>query len=87
MVDTDWEKKLEYEPRSTVLKNSLGNLLLILKNDPKLQGIRYNRLANQIYGDDALPWERPYQPWRDADMAQLVAYVDKTYGTIFFPQL
>ena len=81
MEDTDWEKKLEYEPRSTVLKNSLGNLLLILKNDPKLQGIRYNRLANQIYGDDALPWERPYQPWRDADMAQLVAYVDKTYGT------
>jgi putative DNA primase/helicase len=81
VVDTDWEKKLEYEPRSTVLKNSLGNLLLILKNDPKLQGIRYNRLANQIYGDDALPWERPYQPWRDADMAQLVAYVDKTYGS------
>lgn len=79
--DTDWEKNLEYEPRSTVLKNSLGNLLLILKNDPKLQGIRYNRLANQIYGDDALPWERPYQAWRDADMAQLVAYVDKTYGT------
>ena len=79
--DTDWEKNLDYEPRSTVLKNSLGNLLLILKNDPKLQGIRYNRLANQIYGDDALPWERPYQAWRDADMAQLVAYVDKTYGT------
>lgn len=79
--NTDWEKNLEYEPRSTVLKNSLGNLLLILKNDPKLQGIRYNRLANQIYGDDALPWERPYQSWRDADMAQLVAYVDKTYGT------
>jgi len=79
--DADWEKKLEYEPRSTILKNSLGNLLLILKNDPKLQGIRYNRLANQIYGDDALPWERPYQAWRDADMAQLVAYVDKTYGT------
>jgi predicted P-loop ATPase len=79
--DTDWEKNLEYEPRSTVIKNSLGNLLLILKNDPKLQGIRYNRLANQIYGDDALPWERPYQTWRDADMAQLVAYVDKTYGT------
>ena len=71
--NTDWEKNLEYEPRSTVLKNSLGNLLLILKNDPKLQGIRYNRLANQIYGDDALPWERPYQSWRDADMAQLVA--------------
>lgn len=80
-ADADWEKKLEYEPRSTVLKNTLGNLLLIMKNDPKLQGIRYNRLANQIYGEDTLPWERPHQSWRDADTAQLVAYVDKTYGT------
>ena len=79
-ADTDWEKKLEYEPRSTVLKNSLGNLLLIMKNDPKLQGIRYNRLANQIYGE-SLPWDRPNLPWRDADTAQLVAYIDKRYGT------
>lgn len=80
-VNSDWEKNLEYEPRSTVLKNNLGNLLLILKNDSKLQGIRYNRLANQIYGDPGLPWSRPHQSWRDADTAQLVAYVDRTYGT------
>jgi predicted P-loop ATPase len=79
--NSDWEKELEYESRSTVLKNSLGNLLLILKNDKALQGIRYNRLSNQVYGDDALPWERPYQSWRDADTAQLVAYIDKVYGT------
>ncbi|MCL2463235.1 MAG: virulence-associated E family protein [Defluviitaleaceae bacterium] len=77
--DTDWEKRLEYEPRSTVLKNTLGNLLLILKNDKALKGIRYNKLANQIYGAD-LPWERPYPMWRDADTAQLVAYIDKAYG-------
>ncbi|MBW8381516.1 MAG: virulence-associated E family protein, partial [Youngiibacter sp.] len=80
-ASSDWEKNLEYEPRSTVLKNNLGNLLLILKNDSKLKGIRYNRLANQIYGDPGLPWPRPHQSWRDADTAQLVAYVDRTYGT------
>lgn len=79
--DTGWEKKLEYEPRSTVLKNSLGNLLLIMENDKKLKEIKYNRHANQIYGGDNLPWKRPYNAWRDADTAQLVAYVDKAYGT------
>lgn len=76
----DWEKNLEYEPRSTVLKNSLGNLLLILTNDKALRDIRYNRLANQIYGGGTLPWERPHATWRDADTAQLVAYIDKAYG-------
>ena len=77
--DDDWEKLLEYESRSTVLKNSLGNLLLILNNDEAISGIRYNQLANQIYGFN-LPWERQQEPWRDADNAQLVAYIDRNYG-------
>ena len=29
----DWQKELEYEKRSTVVKNTLRNLLLILNND------------------------------------------------------
>ena len=28
-----------------------------------------------------MPWERPHKPWRDADTAQLVAYIEKRYGT------
>ena len=75
----DWMSALDRE-KSGVLKNTLGNLLLILNNDETIAGIRYNKLANQIYGDN-LPWERPHPPWRDADTAQLVAYVDKRYGT------
>ncbi len=74
----NWAAALERE-KSGVLKNTLGNLLLILNRDEHLAGIRYNRLANQIYGEN-LPWERPHEPWRDADTAQLVAYIDKRYG-------
>jgi putative DNA primase/helicase len=77
--DENWAAALERE-KSGVLKNTLGNLLLILNRDEHLAGIRYNRLANQIYGEN-LPWERPHEPWRDADTAQLVAYIDKRYGT------
>jgi hypothetical protein len=78
--DDDWKKRLEYEARSTILKNKATNLILILMHDPVFEGIRFNLLANQIYGDN-LPWDRPYQAWRDADTAQLVAYIEKAYGT------
>lgn len=77
--DSDWMALLERE-KSGVLKNTLGNLLLILNNDETLSGIKYNRLTNQIYGEH-LPWERPHNSWRDADTAQLVANIDKRYGT------
>jgi len=77
-ADINWAAALERE-KSGALKNTLGNLLLILNHDENLKGIRYNRLANQIYGDN-LPWDRPHSPWRDADTAQLVAYIDKRYG-------
>lgn len=78
---SDWRKRLSYEKNSTVLKNSIKNLLLILNNDEAFQGIRFNQLSGQIYAT-GLPWERPQHPaWRDADTAQLVSYIDKVYGT------
>jgi len=77
--EADWKSMLQRE-KSGVLCNTLGNLLLILNNDEDFAGIRHNRLANQIYGEN-LPWDRPHPPWRDADTAQLVAYIDKRYGT------
>jgi predicted P-loop ATPase len=78
-TESDWKVELEREKNGT-LKNTLGNLLIILNNDENIIGIRYNCLANQIYGEN-LPWERPHAPWRDADTAQLVAYIDSHYGT------
>lgn len=77
--ESDWKAQLQRE-KSGILSNTLGNLLLILNNDDTLTGIRHNQLANQIYGEE-LPWERPHKPWRDADTAQLVAFIDKRYGT------
>jgi putative DNA primase/helicase len=74
----DWKSALERERNGTV-KNTLGNLLIILNHDEALSRIRYNCLANQIYGE-GLPWDRPHPSWRDADTAQLVAYIDKRYG-------
>lgn len=74
----DWTTEMTRNKKGEI-ENTLGNLLLILTCDKSLGGIRSNRLANQIYGE-GLPWKRSHPAWRDADMAQFVAYIDARYG-------
>jgi len=77
----DWRAGLEYEPRSTVLKNSLHNLRLILENDPKLKDIVFNQQLDGMEIKGSVPWKHPSKYWRDADDAQLISYVDSHYGS------
>lgn len=79
--EDSWEQQLEYEPRSTVLKNSLRNLTLIIKNDQNLKGIVFNQQLDGMEIRDQVPWQHPSKYWRDADDAQLISYVDAHYGT------
>ena len=78
---TDWEKSFEYEPRSTVLKNNLHNITLILQNDPNLKNIVFNQQLDGMEIKGKVPWQHPSKYWRDADDAQLISYVDSHYGT------
>lgn len=79
--EEEWLKKLEYESRSTVLKNTLKNLTLILENDPKLKGLVFNQQLDGMEIKGEMPWEHPSKYWRDADDAQLITYIDFHYGT------
>ena len=79
--DSNWMKKLQYEPRSTVLKNNLHNITLILQNDPLLQNIVFNQQLDGMEIKGTVPWQHPSKYWRDADDAQLISYVDSHYGT------
>ena len=76
----DWMNQLELDKFGNV-KNTLRNLTLILENDPNLKGIAFNQLLDgmEIKGD--VPWKHPSKFWRDADDAQLIAYIDSHYGT------
>lgn len=81
-ADSDaWRKQLQYEPRSTVLKNNLHNITLILQNDPMLKNIVFNQLLDGMEIKGTVPWKHPSKYWRDADDAQLISYVDSHYGT------
>lgn len=77
----DWKKQLEYQPKSMILKNTLRNILLILQNDPNLKSMRYNEFSDGMEIENA-PWKRPadFKYWREADDAQLTAYIDSNYG-------
>lgn len=66
------------------IKNTLMNLIMILKNDPRLKGIVFNQLSDgmEIRDDIAkVPWSHPSTFWRDADDSQLIAYIEQEYGS------
>lgn len=77
----DWKIRLRYQPRSSVLENSVYNLNLILNNDPDFANFAFNEMANRIQITGPLPWDRPEGNafWRDADTAQLKALIDVRY--------
>lgn len=79
--DGSWKKQLEYESRSTALKNSLHNITLIMENEPNLKGIVFNQLADGMEIKGEVPWKHPARFWRDADDAQLISFVDSHYGS------
>lgn len=78
-ADEEWRSALEYNRRGELI-NNLKNLLLILQNDEHLKALVFNELGDgmEIKGD--VPWKHPSKFWRDADDAQLISYIDLTYG-------
>lgn len=78
-LGVDWQTKLEYN-RQGILVNNLKNLLLILNNDENLKSIVFNQLSDGMEIKGHVPWEHPSKFWRDADDAQLISYIDLTYG-------
>lgn len=77
----DWRTLLRYQPRSSVLENSVWNEVLILNNDTDFTNFAYNELAKRIQVTGNVPWDRPPDNkfWRDADTAQMKALIDIRY--------
>lgn len=81
-TDEEWKAKL-LRNESGDIKTVITNAVLILQNDPALQGIRFNELSGAIEVSGKLPWSRPNKYWRDADDAQLYTWVVDKYGVQF----
>lgn len=79
--DDNWKLKLEIDKNGNI-KDSLSNIVLILRNDKKLASIAYNehRSGIDIRDPEDLPWEPIKAGWSDSDLASAKVYFDKVYG-------
>lgn len=75
--DDSWKSRLSKDKKG--LEPSLNNLLLIMRHDQGLKGIRFNQMADNLEIKGPVPWKSPSRFWRDADDAQLEAYLSMTY--------
>ena len=78
----NWYDLLEKNAQNTNLKNTINNILLILKNDPKLNGkFAFNTFINQIEVLGITPWDKNINRrlFSDNDNQGLYWYLEKYY--------
>ena len=74
----DWRTLLEYDKKGN-LKDTLDNLVLILRHDENLKSISFNQHRDGIAVREAVPWEQLKTGWGDADQATLLTYISAEY--------
>ena len=77
--DTNWQKALEMDKKGNI-KETLDNIVLIIRHDDKLQSIAFNKHRDGIDARDGLPWEQIKDGWKDSDNASLKVYLSRKYG-------
>lgn len=77
--EEDWQIGLELQ-RSGGVKDTLTNIILILRHDKNFSGVAYNQHSNSIDVRGKLPWEQVKPGWNDSDIAGAKAYIDSVYG-------
>lgn len=78
-VGSDWQTLLEITKGGEV-KDTLPNLVIIMRHDPNLKGIAYNQHRNGIDVKSELPWKQVKAGWNDSDAAGAKVYFANTYG-------
>lgn len=77
--DLTWQLELELNKNGTV-KDTPTNILTIIRNDPRLEGIAYNQMTHLLDLNGKLPWKQVKPGWNDSDLANLKMYFDRHYG-------
>lgn len=77
--EADWQKALALD-RQGRIKETLDNIVLILRHDEGLQNIAFNCHRDGIDANGGLPWEQIKSGWNDSDYAALKVYLSRNYG-------
>ena len=75
----EWKAELEYS-KSGKLQCTIGNIILILENDPALKGhIVHDLFAGVDAVVGGLPWNKNATQWTDNDDANLRVWLERNY--------
>lgn len=79
-TDENWQARLELT-KDGEIKDTLSNIVEILRHDENLQSIAYNEHRNgiDIRESEDLPWTPIKAGWSDSDMAAAKVYFDRVY--------
>lgn len=79
-TDENWQARLELT-KDGEIKDTLSNIVEILRHDENLQSIAYNEHRNgiDIRESEDLPWTPIKAGWSDSDMAAAKVYFDRMY--------
>ena len=72
------KSKLEFNS-SGKISHTLDNVMVILENDAKLVGIRFNSFTHKLIIVEDVPWRKGQGEFTDYDLAGLAAFLSKVY--------
>ena len=78
-TEDNWQTALELDKQGKI-KDTLDNIVLIVRNDSELESIAFNKHRDGIDARDGLPWEQMKGGWNDSDNAALKVYLSNKYG-------
>lgn len=78
--DHEWQLDLTRNKRGDV-EPTVDNLLMILRMDEDLKGIRYNKLQRYVAVTAPLPWRKGCGEWKNDDDAELYIYLSIQYAS------
>lgn len=75
----EWKADLEYS-KSGKLQCTMGNIIMILENDPALAGhIKHDEFSGFDMVVGGLPWNKHARQWTDRDDANLRVWLERNY--------
>ena len=78
-TEDNWQTALELDKQGKI-KDTLDNIVLIIRNDSELESIAFNKHRDGIDARSGLPWEQMKGGWNDSDNAALKVYLSNKYG-------
>lgn len=75
----NWQSSLELNKNGKI-KDTLINIVTIIRNDPNLKNIVYNEFKSTIDVIGKVPWKQVKPGWGDADLSCIKIYFEQVYG-------